>query len=89
MTVDERIGANVHQLLWLRGLKQRELYEEMGVSRESLAKKMRGQISWLARDIDAAARVLNVEPGRLFDRTQVTGEKRRTVINRHWLRLAV
>ena len=73
VTVDEVIGANVHDLLWRKHLKQRALYEAMGLSRESLARKMRGDTAWLARDIEVAARVLGVEPGSLFAAV-VTGE---------------
>jgi transcriptional regulator with XRE-family HTH domain len=71
MTVDERIGANVHALLWYRHLRQEALTESMGVSRSSLAKKLRGEVVWMARDIEAAARVLNVDPGHLFTEVEV------------------
>jgi transcriptional regulator with XRE-family HTH domain len=66
MTIDETIGANVHEMLWRRRLRQEALLAEMCVSRSSLAKKLRGEVTWSARDIDAAARVLGVDPGRLF-----------------------
>jgi transcriptional regulator with XRE-family HTH domain len=66
MTTDERIGANVHELLWRRRLRQEALMHAMGLSRSSLAKKLRGEVVWKAQDIEHAARVLNVDPGRLF-----------------------
>lgn len=66
MTVDERIGRNVHSLLWDRHLKNRALYEALGVTRFTLQKKMRGQIAWSAEDVATAAEVLGVEPGSLY-----------------------
>jgi len=66
MTTDERIGTNVHELLWLRRMRQETLMTAMGISRSALAKKLRGEIVWKAEDIEAAARVLDVDPGRLF-----------------------
>lgn len=67
MTIDQRIGTNVHELMWQKRMRQEPLMREMGLSRSSLAKKLRGEVAWMARDIDAAARVLDVNPGRLFD----------------------
>jgi transcriptional regulator with XRE-family HTH domain len=66
MTTDERIGTNVHELLWKRRVRQSTLAAAMGLSLSSLAKKMRGEVVWKAEDIEKAAEVLNVDPGRLF-----------------------
>ena len=66
MTIDQRIGTNVHELLWQKRMRQEPLMREMGLSRSSLARKLRGEVAWMARDIDAAARVLDVDPGQLF-----------------------
>ena len=70
MTVDEVIGRNVHHLLWDKRIEQSRMVEAMGVSRATLHKKMRGETTWLGRDIDAAAKVLGVDPGRLFKVTE-------------------
>jgi transcriptional regulator with XRE-family HTH domain len=66
MTTDEVIGANCHELMWRKRVKQSEMCEAMGLSRSSLNKKLRGQVAWSAQDIDKAARFLGEEPGRLF-----------------------
>jgi transcriptional regulator with XRE-family HTH domain len=66
MSTDERIGTNVHELLWRRRIRQEAMADAMGVSRSSLAKKMRGEVVWKAQDIEQAARLLKVDPGRLF-----------------------
>lgn len=66
MSVDEVIGRNVHQIMWDKRIQHRPVYEAMGVTRGSLHKKMRGEVAWLARDIEAAAQVLEVDPGVLF-----------------------
>lgn len=66
MTVDEVVGRNVHQLIWDRRLKARDLYGPMNLSRSSLAKKMRGEVTWSASDVVIVAQVLGVSPGELF-----------------------
>ena len=66
MTADERIGANVHELMWRGRIKPGDMCAAMGVARSSLNRKLRGEVAWSARDIDAAARILGVDPGRLF-----------------------
>lgn len=63
---DTVIGHNVHELLWRRRMTQAPLIQALGLSRSSLQKKLRGQQSWSAADIVAAAEVLGVEPGDLF-----------------------
>jgi hypothetical protein len=66
MDTDTVIGHNVHQLLWERRVEQKTLYNAMGMSRSSLAKKMRGEVAWSAADIRTAADVPGVDPGELF-----------------------
>jgi hypothetical protein len=66
VTVEERIGARVHQLLWEQRKTQRDLYVELGVTRFTLHKKMRGEVGWSASDIAVAAEVLGVTPNDLY-----------------------
>lgn len=66
MTTDQIIGENVHRLMWRNHIRQDSIYRALGVSRSTFAKKLRGEIAWLAKDIDAAAKTLGVEPGALF-----------------------
>ena len=66
MTIDQVIGSNVHELMWRQRVKQAAMLNALGVSRSTLTKKLRGDITWMAKDIEKAAEVLNVDPGRLF-----------------------
>jgi len=67
MTVDEVIGRNVHHLMWEKRIQHRNVYESMGLTRGSLSKKLRGDVTWSAADIATVASVLDVAPGDLFD----------------------
>jgi len=66
VTVDERIGENVHHMMWKRHMTVTAASAEMGISKATLSRKLRGDVVWLARDIEAVARILEVDPGRLF-----------------------
>lgn len=66
MTVDEVVGANVHDLLYRQKMRQAPLIEALGLTRFSLAKKMRGTQAWSATDVAVAADVLGVEVADLF-----------------------
>ena len=71
MTTDELIGANVHSLMWSRHVKRDEMASALGLTTRTLAGKMRGRIAWSADDIAAAAQLLEVDPGRLFNRLTI------------------
>jgi hypothetical protein len=73
VTIEETVGQNVHELIWRKKLGHRPLYTALGITRFTLAKKLRGDIGWSASDIATTAEVLGVEPGRLF---KVTGDYR-------------
>lgn len=66
VSTDQTIGDNVHTLMWRYRIKQQDMYAAMGVSRSTLAKKLRGQVAWSADDVMVAARLLGVDPGALF-----------------------
>ena len=85
VTVDEVIGRNVHHLMWEKRIKQQAVYEAIGVTRGSLHRRLRGETPWTARDIEATARILDVDPGRLF-RSSVTGESLNAISDESWER---
>lgn len=62
------MGERVHDLMWRKRVKHRELYEAMGLSRSSLAKKMRGLTGWSLDELMTAATVLEVSPAELLPR---------------------
>lgn len=66
MTMDERVGENVHRLMWQKRIRRQPMCEALGLSPSTLSRKMRGEVAWSASDIAKAAEVLDVEPGSLF-----------------------
>ncbi|NCT90217.1 helix-turn-helix transcriptional regulator [Cellulomonas sp. APG4] len=58
--LDVEIGRNVHHLMWDRRLTQTAMSEAMGMTQSVLSKKLRGAITWTARDLAGAATVLGV-----------------------------
>ena len=65
---DVYVGARVHELLWQKRLQQRVVYEAMGLSRSSLAKKMRGTTGWSLDDLVVVKDVLGVGWDELLPR---------------------
>lgn len=61
------IGRNVHHIMWEKRVSHRAIYEALGVTRGSLAKKMRGDVAWFARDVLVVAKVLGVSPCDLYE----------------------
>jgi hypothetical protein len=82
MTIDAMIGRNVHHMMWDKHIQHRAVYEAMGVTRFTLAKKLRGDVTWSANDVVVAARVLGVTPCELYEEVspQVTHDYRAQVI---------
>jgi|GEM_PF-5624302 len=58
--LDEQIGANVHQLMWQRRITQTALAPRMGIAQTVLSKKLRGAVTWTARDLANVATVFGV-----------------------------
>lgn len=67
--VDVLVGRNAHELLFYRHRRQNQLAEAVGVSSSVLGKKLRGESSWSARQLQATADFLDVEICRLFEVT--------------------
>lgn len=64
--VDATIGHNVFELMFVRRIKQNRMSQALGISTSVMGKKLRGETTWTAGQIQAAAECLDVEPGRLF-----------------------
>lgn len=59
-SLDEQIGANVHQLMWQKRITQTAMAPRMSLTQSVLGRKIRGQVTWTARDLANAARILGV-----------------------------
>ena len=65
-SIDEVIGDRVHHLMWKARITQTAMAPRMGVAQSALSKKLRGSITWTARDIIAASAILGVDAGSLL-----------------------
>jgi hypothetical protein len=64
--IDEAIGERLHHLMWKVRITQAAMGPRMGVAQPVLSKKLRGTVTWTARDIIAAAAILGVDAGSLL-----------------------
>lgn len=64
--VNQRIGRNVRDIMWLRGITVTELAHRIGVQQSSMSRRIRGTTDWTPDEIDAAARILDVSVARLW-----------------------
>ncbi len=65
-SIDEEIGERVHHLMWKARITQTAMAPRLGVAQSVLSKKLRGAVTWTARDIVAAATILGVDAGSLL-----------------------
>ena len=65
-SLDEQIGMRVHQLMWQKRVTQTALAPQIGVAQSVLGRKLRGTVTWTARDVVAAAGALGVTPNDLL-----------------------
>lgn len=74
-TVDEYIGERVHQELWRRRIPQSEVCDAIGIKRQTLHRKMRGNVTWSVADLLAAASVIGVPVTDLLPDTHVNSQR--------------
>lgn len=67
--VDAEIGRRVHQLMWDRRITQTAFGARVGMDQSSVAKRLRGKLSWSAAQVVAAADALGTTVGYLFGET--------------------
>lgn len=65
LSTDERIGTNVHHLLWSQRVSQKQLASVLGITASVLSKKLRGG-AWYADQVESAANFLGVRIERLY-----------------------
>lgn len=65
-TVDEQIGAAVHQLMWQNRITQRAMADALGIQQSAMSRKLRGTRPWLAAEVLVVARALGVRPADLM-----------------------
>ena len=69
-TVDEQIGALVHQLMWQNRMTQRDMADRLGIQQSAMSRKLRGGRPWLAAEVATVAGALGVSPGELYPSVQ-------------------
>jgi DNA-binding transcriptional regulator YdaS (Cro superfamily) len=65
-TVDEQIGALVHQLMWQNRITQKTMADLLGIQQSAMSRKLRGGRPWLAAEVARVAYALGVAPGDLM-----------------------
>ncbi len=58
--LDCEIGRRVHALMWDKRITQTAMAPRMGLTQSVLGRKLRGVVTWTARDLAAAATILGV-----------------------------
>lgn len=61
MNADQLTGERVHVLMRRRGIQQRALAEELGMTQTSMSRKLLGKRSWTLDEVLATALFLDVE----------------------------
>lgn len=59
VTADELVGRRVHHLLWLRKMNQSEFANRFGCTQSTIAKRLKGKMSWKVEDLMQTARILD------------------------------
>ena len=67
-TADEAIGITVNQLMFTHRVTRKMLGDALGISGQTLGRKVRGQISWSLAEIFAIAAYFNIEVTDLLPR---------------------
>ena len=60
-TADEAIGITINQLMFTHRVTRKMLGDALGISGQTLGRKVRGQISWSLTEIFAIAAYFNIE----------------------------
>lgn len=68
MNTNQAVGRAVHQVLWDRRLRQIDLCDALGLSRQSVSQKLRGERPWSVDELLATARYLEVPVTELLPR---------------------
>ena len=82
-TADEAIGITINQLMFTHRVTRKMLGNILGISGQTLGRKVRGQISWSLAEIFAIAAYFNIEvadllPRRVFETQETPDSLSRT-----------
>ena len=66
--VNQRVGFNVSTYMRLRGVSQKTLAKQLGVTQGSMSRRINGTTDWSPDDMQRAADYLGIEVSRLFER---------------------
>jgi ribosomal protein L37E len=64
--VDAQIGERLHTWMWRNRIPQTSFADVLGISQQSLGRKLRGDSAWTAGELARAAAALDVSVGWLF-----------------------
>lgn len=64
--VDAQIGERLHTWMWRNRIPQTGFADVLGISQQSLGRKLRGDSAWTAGELARAAAALGVPVGWLF-----------------------
>ena len=66
MSADKAIGLAVNQQIFARGIQAQELATPLGLTKSSVSRKLRGNVSWSADEVLRTAMFFGIEPADLM-----------------------
>ena len=66
MSADRAIGLAVNQQIFARGMQAQELATPLGLTKSSVSRKLRGNVSWSADEVLRTAMFFGIEPADLM-----------------------
>ena len=66
MSADRAIGLAVNQQIFARGIQAQELATPLGLTKSSVSRKLRGNVSWSADEVLRTAMFFGIEPADLM-----------------------
>ena len=66
MSADKAIGLSVNQQIFARGIQAQELATPLGLTKSSVSRKLRGNVSWSADEVLRTAMFFGIEPADLM-----------------------
>jgi hypothetical protein len=73
--VDAEIGERLHTWMWRNRVPQTGFADVLGISQQSLGRKLRGDSAWTAGELHRAAVALGVSVGWLFGEDETVRPK--------------
>ena len=73
--VDAEIGERLHTWMWRNRIPQTGFADVLGISQQSLGRKLRGDSAWTAGELARAAAALSVPVGWFFGEAETVRPK--------------